>query len=191
MRSSPRGPGDHESGFDGTLAQACGHAADFLDRPSVGNDRLYGEAGSDWLYGGLGKDIINGGQGNDRLYGGRGNDRLTGDAGKDAFVFSLKPHSTHNVDQIKDYKVRDDSVWLENAVFRGLGRAGTPDDLVRLQAKYFWKGSAAHDGNDRIIYDSDAGALYYDRDGTGAAAQVKFAQIGKHPAMTHKEVFLI
>jgi Ca2+-binding RTX toxin-like protein len=158
---------------------------------SVGNDRLYGEAGSDWLYGGSGNDNVNGGQGNDRLYGGPGNDRLAGNAGKDAFVFNTKPHSTRNFDQIKDYKVKDDSIWLENAVFKGLGRAGTADDPVRLQSKYFWKGSAAHDGNDRIIYDPDTGALYYDRDGTGAAAQVKFAQISKHLAMTYKEFFLI
>src|SRR5687768_4129899 len=34
MRSSPSGPGDHESRFDLSLAQACGHAADFLDRPA-------------------------------------------------------------------------------------------------------------------------------------------------------------
>jgi len=158
---------------------------------SFGNDSLYGEAGSDWLYGNTGKDKVSGGLGNDWLYGGPGNDRLTGHAGKDAFVFNTKPHSTRSFDRITDYKVKDDSIWLENAVFKGLGRGGTVDDPVRLQDKYFWKGSAAHDANDRIIYDPNTGALYYDRDGTGAAAQVKFAQISKNLAMTHKEVFLI
>src|SRR5215218_7454342 len=34
MRASPRGPGDHEGGLDPALLKACGHAADFLDRPS-------------------------------------------------------------------------------------------------------------------------------------------------------------
>src|SRR3712207_3330330 len=34
MRSSPGGPGDHEGKFDPALLEACGHAADFLDRPS-------------------------------------------------------------------------------------------------------------------------------------------------------------
>src|SRR5215204_7465897 len=34
MRSSPSGPGDHESRVDLSLAQACGHAANFLDRPA-------------------------------------------------------------------------------------------------------------------------------------------------------------
>src|SRR5215210_1269568 len=34
MRASPRGPGDHEGGLDPALLEACGHAADFLDRPA-------------------------------------------------------------------------------------------------------------------------------------------------------------
>jgi Ca2+-binding RTX toxin-like protein len=166
----------------------------------LGNDRLYGNAGNDtviggpgddWLYGNSGNDRVIGGRGNDKLYGGAGKDQLTGDAGKDDFVFNTKPHSTRNFDKITDYKVKDDSVWLENAVFKGLGRGGTVDKPVKLQAKYFWKGSEAHDANDRIIYNPDNGALYYDRDGTGSAAQVKFAEIKKNLAMTHKEFFLI
>src|SRR5215212_7155398 len=34
MRSSPGGPGDHEGRLDPALLEACGHAADFLDRPA-------------------------------------------------------------------------------------------------------------------------------------------------------------
>ncbi len=41
----------------------------------------------------------------------------------------------------------------------------------------FWTGPAAHDADDRIIYDSQTGALYYDSDGTGTAAAVQFARI--------------
>jgi Ca2+-binding RTX toxin-like protein len=156
-----------------------------------GNDWLYGENGNDWLYGGIGNDRLNGGHGNDKLYGGTGKDILAGGLGKDAFVFDTKPHSKANFDKILDYKVRDDSVWLENAVFKGIGRGGTPDKPLKLQAKFFWKGSEAHDANDRIIYDPKNGALYYDKDGTGAASQVKFAQLKKGLAMSHHEFFVI
>src|SRR3712207_4326081 len=34
MRPSPRRPGDHDGRLDPALLEACGHAADFLDRPS-------------------------------------------------------------------------------------------------------------------------------------------------------------
>src|SRR5918992_2638990 len=34
MRAAPGGPGNHEGGLDAALLEACGHAADFLDRPA-------------------------------------------------------------------------------------------------------------------------------------------------------------
>ena len=34
MRSSPRGPGDHEGRLDPALLETCGDPADFLDRPA-------------------------------------------------------------------------------------------------------------------------------------------------------------
>src|SRR5918995_5629266 len=34
MRASPDGPGNHEGRLDPALLEACGHAADFLDRPA-------------------------------------------------------------------------------------------------------------------------------------------------------------
>ncbi|MET0531583.1 MAG: hypothetical protein ABW003_25180, partial [Microvirga sp.] len=116
-----------------------------------GNDRLFAAGGDDKLFGAQGNDILYGEFGNDRIYGGAGNDKLIGGPGKDAFAFDTRPHSKGNFDRILDYRVKDDSIWLDNAAFKGLGRGGTTDKPLKLQAKFFWKGSEAHDADDRII----------------------------------------
>jgi ELWxxDGT repeat protein len=165
-----------------------------------GNDRLNGGSGKDNLFGGPGNDQLNGGTGHDRLFGGpgrdildggRGHDWLYGGPGRDFFAFTTKPHHQANLDKIRDFRVKDDTVLLDNAVFTALGRAGTVDRPTKLNAKSFWIGAAAHDLDDRVIYDPVNGALYYDRDGTGEASQVQFAQISKHLKMTNKDVFVI
>jgi Ca2+-binding RTX toxin-like protein len=151
-----------------------------------GNDKLYGGLGNDHLYGGPGNDALVGGPGDDWLYGGSGNDKLSGGAGRDTFVFNNK-----SLDVIRDYNVRSDTIWLDNAAFKGLSRSATEANPVRLKSKAFWVGDAAHDANDHVIYNKTTGALYYDPDGTGAAAQVQFAQLAANLKMTYKEFFVI
>ncbi|MFD0463285.1 M10 family metallopeptidase C-terminal domain-containing protein [Microvirga aerilata] len=77
------------------------------------------------------KESIRGGSGNDKLNGGLGNDTLFGGGGKDAFVFSTKP-SRSNRDNVTDFKVTDDSIWLDNAVFKKLGMGS---DAAPVQLK--------------------------------------------------------
>ncbi len=156
-----------------------------------GHDRLLGGLGHDHLYGGADADTLDGGAGDDVLFGGAGPDVLYGRAGKDAFVFDTKPNGTHNVDTIKDFKVRDDSIWLAASTFKAIGHAGTDSSPAHLKGAFFWKGTAAHDSNDHVIYDPSSGALFYDRDGTGAAAQVRIAQLATHLKMTAKDFFVV
>jgi Ca2+-binding RTX toxin-like protein len=82
-----------------------------------GNDWLSGGAGNDFISAGAGNDRVEGGSGDDNLNGGYGKDTLTGGSGKDQFVFSEKPSKTGNLDAIGDFSVKDDSIWLDNAVF--------------------------------------------------------------------------
>jgi Ca2+-binding RTX toxin-like protein len=146
---------------------------------------LSGSATSNVLYGSAGANVLRGLAGNDTFYAGRGKDIIYGGSGKDVYVFDTKPNSTTNYDRIRDFSVRDDTVRLDNAVFTKAGANG------RLKASAFWVGSGAHDGNDRIIYNPDSGALLYDRDGTGAAVAVKFAQVAKHLHLSHKDFLII
>jgi Ca2+-binding RTX toxin-like protein len=131
-----------------------------------------------------GANILKGLGGNDVLAGGLGKDALYGGAGKDAFVFASKLNRTSNVDRISDFSVRDDTIRLENAIFKGL-KAGT------LKSDAFALGPKASDTSDRILYDKGSGALSFDRDRTGSAAAVKFAVLKKGLALTAADFFVV
>ena len=128
------------------------------------------------LNGGGGGDRLEGGDENDILNGGLGSDTLLGGTGQDQFVFDTALGS-NNVDSILDYSVVNDTILLDNAVFTALPLNNV--DLRVLAASEFTFGSAAQDASDRVIYNSLTGALFYDSDGTGAAAAVQFATVGQ------------
>ncbi|WP_262030884.1 M10 family metallopeptidase C-terminal domain-containing protein [Microvirga sp. Mcv34] len=151
----------------------------------AGGDVLVGNDAANMLKGGAGKDRLSGLDGADTLYGGTGRDVLVGGQGKDAFVFDTKPRKAVNLDHILDFSVPDDTIYLENAAFSHLGHAG------RLPSAAFWTGSKAHDRSDRIIYDRETGALYYDPDGTGVSGQIRFAQLTKGLKMTAGDLRII
>ncbi len=127
-----------------------------------------GNALANTIKGGNGADVIDGLLGSDNLWGG---------AGKDAFAFTTAL-GVNNIDRIMDFNTVDDTIRLENSIFKAFGsKTGT------LAATAFNVGTAASDASDRIIYDPNTGALYYDPDGTGAAAQIQFAVLD-HPTGT-------
>jgi Ca2+-binding RTX toxin-like protein len=64
-----------------------------------------------------------------------------------------------------------DTLILNDAIFAALGIKGAPEGM-------FAEGEQALDAQTRLIYSSTTGALYYDPDGVGGQAQVKFAQLG-------------
>jgi len=80
------------------------------------------------------------------------NQRLTGGSVAEAFVFNTAPGST-NIDTITDFRVIDDEIRIDNAVFTAAGADDT------LSAAAFRVGAAAGDANDRIIYNASTGAL--------------------------------
>jgi Ca2+-binding RTX toxin-like protein len=152
-----------------------------------GHDKLYGYKGNDKLFGGEGKDYISGSFGRDYICGGAGNDTLYGGPGKDAFVFDAMSSRHSGRDTIKDFRVVDDTILLDNAVFSMLGKNGA------LKASAFWASASgkAHDRSDRILYDEDSGILSYDADGSGKGAAVAFAIVSKNLALTHKDFEII
>lgn len=125
---------------------------------------------------------IVGNAGNNVLDGKGGADALWGLGGSDAFVFSSALGSG-NVDKIHDYRVVDDTIRLDDAVFKGLA-------LGTLSAGAFQTGAAASQADDRIIYDPITGYLYFDPDGLGGTAQIHFATLTSGLAMTSSEFII-
>jgi serralysin len=128
--------------------------------------------------GGSAGDSVTGNQWNNHLFGGGGNDllsgrggvdTLTGGAGADRFVFNTALNPVTNVDTITDFAHHGDLIVLENAVFTALPVVGT------LSPNAFSTGAAAHDRDDRIIYNVETGALSYDANGSGVGGAVHFA----------------
>ncbi|WP_112662089.1 cadherin domain-containing protein [Microvirga flavescens] len=146
--------------------------------------------GLDILRGGKGKDVLIGTAGEDRIYGGLGNDTLTGKAGKDVFVFNTKPNKKTNLDKITDFDVKDDTIWLDNAVFKKLGK-GTETKPGKLNKKFFTIGDKAKDENDYLIYDKKKGILYYDQDGSGEKAAVEIAKLPKNLKLTASDFLIV
>lgn len=135
---------------------------------------------------GVGNDaanVISGSINNDKIYGRLGADTLSGDAGKDWFVFDTAL-GAGNVDTVLDFTVGKDRVVLENDVFTGLA----PGNLLAVM---FRNGTAAVDADDRILYDSPTGTLYFDADGTGAALAIEFAILSPGLALSHQSFLIV
>lgn len=151
-----------------------------------GSNVLNGGAGSDALHGGGGHDTLIGGPGNDTLIGGPGSDTLVGGAGNDLFVFNA-PFSPTNVDRVTDFNPAADTIVLENAVFGAIAGTGvlTPGQFVRNTT------GLAHDGNDRIVYESDTGRLFYDSNGSAAGGNHLIAVLAPNLALTHLDFLVV
>jgi Ca2+-binding RTX toxin-like protein len=155
----------------------------------AGNDSVRGFGGDDTLKGDAGKDNLSGGDGKDILNGGADKDTLTGGKDPDIFVFTNKPNKA-GVDKITDYSVKDDSVYLDDAVFNKLG-SGSEANPGKLDAAFFTISNKAKDANDYLIYNSKQGVLYYDADGAGRSKAVEVATLKKGLILTSDEFFMV
>lgn len=174
-----------------TTGDAAGDTYSSIEnlRGTRGGDRLYGDAGNnyidgrggdDLLQGGNGNDLLDGLDGNDTLNGGAGDDNLLGDAGNDIFVFD----SATGRDSVSDFNVAEDSVRLDHRIFSELTTGP-------LSSAAFFIGAAAHDTDDRIIYNSDTATLIYDSNGNAAGGATQFATVTSGPALTNSHFTVV
>jgi len=157
-----------------------GGAGDDTLTGGSGIDRMFGGSGNDSLTGGTENDFLNGGAGDDILHGGAGNDTLKGGTGSDHFVFNSL---SEGIDKIRGFSVLDDIIQVSSSFGGGLS-------LGTLDASQFVIGSAAADADDRFIYNSANGKLYFDADGSGASGQVQFAKLSSGLALDNTNILV-
>jgi Ca2+-binding RTX toxin-like protein len=114
---------------------------------------------------------ITGNAGQNRLNGGAGNDTISGFGGNDTFVFNTAL-GAGNVDTVTDFTAGGDRIELENAVFTGLATG-----VLAASAFVANLTGIATTAAQRIIYETDTGDLFFDADGSGAGARVRFATL--------------
>ena len=147
-------------------------------------------SGSISLSGNSAGNTIVGGAGKNKIDGGYGKDVLTGGKGRDTFIFNDKLSKTKNLDKITDFSVKDDTVWLDNKVFKEIGN-GSVSKPKKLDSDYFTIGAKAKDADDYIIYNKKTGYLYYDKDGSGDAAAVAFGQLKKGLSLKFDDFYVV
>lgn len=159
----------------------------------IADDDVYGSIeivigtnGADTLIGSGSAETLFGGRGDDRLQGAAGADRLSGNVGNDTFVLN----SQIGIDQVQDFRNNsgdNDRFEIVRAAFGINAPAGA------ITAGNFVKGTApkATDKNDFIFYDTDDRLLFIDRDGTGAAAAVKVAELGTGTSLNFDDFILV
>jgi Ca2+-binding RTX toxin-like protein len=161
-------------GSSGTISFAS------IERVVAGNfdDSLTGNAAAQNLTGQIGSDTLAGAGGLDTLWGG---------VGTDTFVF--RDMGTANADRVADFVSGTDKLHLDDSAFTALGAAG---GFAAGDAR-FWSSTsgAAHDANDRVIYNTSTGSLYYDADGNGSGAAQLIATFTGDPGIAATDIVVV
>ena len=146
-----------------------------------------GNSAANSMNGGTKADVLNGAGGSDKIFGGLGADTLIGGGGADIFVFDTAPGSG-NFDLLSNFNVVDDTIWLAK---NGAGLFNAFDGGALSADKFRIYGSGPVDSNDRILYDSATGKIFYDADGSGAGAKLLFATVTVGTALTAADFAVI
>jgi cysteinyl-tRNA synthetase len=153
------------------------------------SETITGGAGDDTLQGLGSADSLVGGGGNDWLEGGTGQDRLNGGTGADRFVFK-DPLASVNWDYVNDFVSGTDKLVFDDAIFASLGgpgsfAAGDERFVAAPGARY------GVEPDDRLMYDTGTGKLYYDPDGSGAGSAYIVGVLQGAPALAATDITVI
>lgn len=148
-----------------------------------------GNALANSMTGNSGVNILFGGTGNDTLNGAEGNDILIGGGGADTFLFAAAPGAA-NADRILDFASGTDQIVLDGLFHADTGPSGT---LTASDGR-FWAAAGAvsgHDEDDRIVFNTSTGDLWYDADGSGGGAAERIATLHGVRALAATDIAIV
>ena len=177
------------AGVSVNLTTGLGSGGDASGDVLISIENVIGSALADALTGNAVANTLSGGGGNDTLAGKLGNDVMVGGLGGDSFIFDTALNATTNRDSITDFNVVD-TIRLENTG-AGLFNALTTTGI--LNAAFFKANptGVAADADDRIVYNTTTGALFYDSNGSGVGGATQFATLATRPAITNADFVVI
>ena len=147
-------------------------------------EAVTGSSQADHFVMGGGADTVAGGSGNDVIDGGAGHDLLHGNAGADEFILATTASSR---DRIADFVVGVDDLAVSVTAFGLAQAAGTS-----LGSAFVSNTTGLAEGaEDRFIYQSTTGKLFFDADGTGAGIAKEIAILAGTPVLTESDFLLI
>ena len=86
-------------------------------------------------------------------------------------------------DRIEDFGPGADRILLDRTVFPGIGAA--------LTANEFFRGAAAHDADDRIVYNPATGVFLFDRNGDRAGGAALIATLDRALGLDHHDFLMV
>ncbi|SFK56067.1 VCBS repeat-containing protein [Methylorubrum salsuginis] len=157
-----------------SYALAANQEIEALEVTGTARRTLVGNEFGQTLTGNANANVLDGKLGSDLLIGGRGGD---------TFVFSTALQAS-NVDRIADFAA-EDTIRLGKSIVSALA----PGELAESAFKNVSKGTV--DADDRILYKQTTGELFYDADGSGQGAAVKFAVLDNKAALNHTDFLIL
>jgi Ca2+-binding RTX toxin-like protein len=150
---------------------------------SASGDVLKGDGKANRLTGNAGADVLYGLAGNDTLQGGLGADRLNGGEGADRFVYASR---SEGGDLVYGFDATDYFVFTSAAIWHL--PAGTLKQSNFVARKF---DNHALDADDYFIFRQSDDTLWFDPDGSKAAAPVKMADLTTNFDLKATDILII
>ena len=117
----------------------------------------------------------------DWLIGDSQKDTLVGGSGNDVFEFYLEGLTGRYADQLSDFKVGEDKIYLDDANY----------NRITITASNFDKGTitSATLAGQYYIYNTSNGTLYYDADGNGAGLGIAICTLTGKPNISVSDFY--